>query len=105
MMTDDLSIKSTDKTLLGIGAVAGVAPFFISISSSSSTTVNGVVTSSSYSDPVAIIGGAVAILCGLAAAFIANKNKAGAARIAAGVAVLALGGYQVAHGLGVIISG
>ena len=99
-MTDDLSIRSTDKTLTIIGAIAGIVPFFIHITSSSSVSENGQVISATYRDNVALAGGVVAVLCGLAAAAIARK--AAGSRIGIAIAVLALGAYQIAHGLGAI---
>lgn len=100
-MPDNVSLSTSDKTLLGIGAVAGVVPFFVSISSSSMSTVNGVVTSASHTDPIAIGGGALAILCGGGAAVLARKHG-NQSRILAGLAVLALGGFQLARGFGLV---
>src|SRR5258705_10659198 len=101
-MEGDISVKAGDKPLMILGAIAGAVPFIISSTSTSSTTVNGVVTSFTYRDNVALAGGAVAAVCGLIAVALAVKNKGGAARIGAALAVLALGGYQVARGLGVV---
>jgi hypothetical protein len=99
-MTEDLSIKSTDKTLTMIGGIAGVVPFFIHSTTFSTVTENGNVVSSSFRDNVALGGGIVAVLCGLAAAAMARKS--GSSRVGIGVAVLVLGAYQIAHGLGAI---
>jgi hypothetical protein len=99
-MTEDLSIRSTDKTLTIIGAIAAIVPFVIHASSSSSVTENGVVVASSYRDNVALAGGIVAVLCGLAAAALARRS--GGARIGIAIAVLALGAYQIARGLGAL---
>jgi hypothetical protein len=102
-MTEDLSLRSTDKTLTIIGGIAGVVPFFIHSTTFSSVTENGNVVSSSYRDNVALAGGVVAVLCGLAAAAMARKaGKAGGNRLVIAIAVLALGAYQIAHGLGAI---
>ena len=99
-MTEDLSIRSTDKTLAGIGGLAGLVPFFIHATSSSTVTVNGEVTSATYHDNVALVGGVIALLCGIAALALARKS--GGSRIGMAIAVVALGAYQIAHGLGAI---
>ncbi|MEP6864643.1 MAG: hypothetical protein ABJE66_28740 [Deltaproteobacteria bacterium] len=102
-MTEDLSIRSTDQTLTIIGGLAGVIPFFIHSTTFSSVTENGNVVSASYRDNVALAGGVVAVLCALAAAAMARKaGKAGGNRLAIAIVVLALGAYQIAHGLGAI---
>jgi hypothetical protein len=99
-MTEDLSIKSTDKTIAGIGGIAGVVPFFIHSTTVSTVTENGNVVSASFRDNVALGGGIIALLCGLAAAAMARKS--GGSRMGIAVAVIALGAYQIAHGLGAI---
>jgi uncharacterized protein len=98
---ENVSIKSTDRSLAIFGLIAGAVPFMISVSSSSSVTMNGQVVSSSYRDTVAIGGGALAAICGLIAVVLAVRGKSGGARIGLAVAALALGGYQLARGFGV----
>ena len=99
-MTEDLSIRSTDKTLAGIGGIAGLVPFFFHATTFSTTTVNGQVVEASYRDNVALACGAVALLCGIAA--VAMARKSGGSRIGMAVVVVLLGAYQIAHGLGAI---
>jgi len=99
-MTEDLSIRSTDKTLVGIGGLAGIVPFFIHASASSTVTVNGEVTSATYRDNVALACGVIALVCGIAAVALARKS--GGSRIGMAIAIAVLGAYQIAHGLGAI---
>lgn len=72
--------------------------------STSSVTENGQTIASSYRDNVAIGAGAVAVLLGIIAAAMAAKNKSGSTRLAIGVAVIALGVFQLARGFGVFAS-
>lgn len=87
-------------SVVTIGVVAGLVPLGIQTSSSSAVFENGRVVSSTYRDWLAIGGGAVALGCGLLAAVLAVKAKQ-TQRIAIGLAVLALGAFQIARGLGV----
>ena len=103
-MTDDISLSTTDKSAAIAGGIAGLVPFVISAASTSSVTENGHVVSFSYRDNVAIGAGVVAVLCGIVAAALAAKHKSGGARLAIGIAVLALGAYQIARGFGVFAS-
>ncbi|CAN5914931.1 hypothetical protein BH11MYX2_BH11MYX2_40840 [soil metagenome] len=104
-MDQTTSLSTTDRLLAGIGFVAGAIPFFITMSSSSSVTVNGVVTSSSYRDNMALGCGGAAIFFGLLAAVLAGKNGAGSARVITGVAVIGLGVYVIlSKGLGLVPS-
>lgn len=99
----DVSISSAGKTWLIVGLVAGIVPFMLSSSSSSSVTVNGHVVESTYRDNVAIAGGAVALLCGVLAAIAERKpSSVRGTRLAMAVGVLALGAYQIARGFGAI---
>ena len=84
---------------LAIAALAaGVIPFGVSLSSSSTTTVNGQVTSSSYFDPVAVACGVLALVLGAVAIKSSSNTKA---RAAAAVALL-LGAVQLLRGFGVV---
>jgi uncharacterized protein len=86
----------------GAGAVVGVIPFALHMSTSSSTTVNGHVTNFVYRDWIAVGCGVVAILIGLIAIVAARKEQLqrGLAFMA-GICVVLLGGMQIARGLGV----
>lgn len=95
---DDLKPDRT-KAALVIGAIAAILPFLIHMSSSSTTTVNGVVTDASYRDNFALAGGVVAILAGLIAIAVANKATQ-KPQLVGGLAVAALGIYQILRGLG-----
>ncbi|HEY4060172.1 MAG TPA: hypothetical protein VGM39_26340 [Kofleriaceae bacterium] len=99
------SLSTTDRLMAGIGLVAAAVPFFITMSSTSSVTVDGVVTSSSYRDNLALGCGGAAIFFGLVAAALAAKNKLGSSRIIAGIAVIGLGVYAIlSKGLGLVPS-
>jgi TPR repeat protein len=100
----DLRIGKGDRTLAIAGAVAGAVPFMISSTETSSVTVNGKVTDFHYRDNVALAGGGLAAILGLFAVVLAIRNRGGAVRILAAVGVLALGGFQIAKGLGVFAS-
>lgn len=81
------------------GAIAGVVPFVMSSATANVSWVNGEVASVTYRDWTALGCGAGAILCGLAAiAMFASAKRA--PLVIAGVAIAALGGYQVARGMG-----
>jgi hypothetical protein len=103
-MTDDISLSTTDKSAAIAGGIAGLVPFVINAASTSSVTENGQIVSFSYRDNVAIAAGVVAVLCGIVAAAMAAKNKSGGTRLAIGIAVLALGAFQIARGFGMFAS-
>jgi hypothetical protein len=88
-----------------IAAIAGIVPFFVSISSSSTQTVNGEVVSQSYFDIVDVVGGLIAIVATITVFRMLGKTDPDdrVKRIAAIVVLLLLGVYQVAHGIGIII--
>jgi hypothetical protein len=84
------------------GIVACALPFVISTATTSSQSVNGVVTSFEYRDWFAVAGGGVGIACGLLSAISIGKT-AKAKRALRGLLMLLLvagGGYQVLRGLG-----
>ena len=96
------SLRSPWRTYSIIGGVAGAIPFFVHVSSSSSTTVNGQVTSFVYRDWVAVGCGVVAVLFGLVTLVAARKEELQRSlAFAAGAGVLLLGGLQIARGFGV----
>ncbi|HEY4179662.1 MAG TPA: hypothetical protein VGM90_22630 [Kofleriaceae bacterium] len=104
-MDQTTSLSTTDRVMGGIGLVAGAIPFFITMSSSSSVTVDGVVTSATYRDNLALGCGGAAVFFGLLCAVLAAKNGAGSTRIVTGVAVLGLGVYAIlCKGLGLVPS-
>jgi hypothetical protein len=92
---------SSDRTFAVAGLVAGLVPFVLSTSSSHTVTVNGVVTTASYRDMVAIVGGVVAIVCSLIALVATRKSQIGS-RYAFPAVVLVLGAYQLARGFGML---
>jgi TPR repeat protein len=99
-MSDDENPSAADalKSPLAIAAIAAaLVPFFVHISSQSSTTVNGV-TQTVFRDYVAIGGGALALLAAILFALTGAGPKAVKAGVAAVVALL--GAYHVVHGLG-----
>lgn len=87
------------------GAVVGAIPWFVSVSSSSSSSVNGHVTSFVYRDWIAVGCGVVAALLGVMAAWMGRRSLIRMQAIVAGIAIVALGGYQVARGFGVFAAG
>jgi len=92
--------QDTQKPLywaLGIG----LATFFINITSFSSSSSNGVLTSCSYIDYFALIAGAILFLFGLLRVF---KSKGDNTAMLLSVAVIVLGAVHVARGLGIIMS-
>ena len=102
MTTDDISLTTTDKSAAIAGGIAGIVPFVISAASTSSVTENGKVVSFSYRDNVAIALGAIAVVLGIIAATTAAKHKTG--RLVLGIAVIALGTFQIVRGFGVFAS-
>lgn len=83
------------------GAVAGAVPFMMHAATRSSTSVNGVVTSFVNRDWIAVICGVVAIPLGVMALWLGRSSLIRMQASAAGIAIALLGGYQIAHGLGV----
>lgn len=88
-------------SLLTVGVVAGVAPFVIHVSSSSTSYVNGQLVAATYRDWVAVGGGAVAAICGIAQAILAARSDGSRSKnVGLGLLLVALGGYQLASGFG-----
>lgn len=85
-----------------VGLIAAAAPFTFSMASASYRTVNGQVTSFSYSDPVAIAGGAVAALCGIIGLTLLRRTDAAKKALRIGLCALLIGGgvFQILRGLG-----
>ena len=95
---EDISISTTGRTLVIIGLIAALVPFAISSSESSSSMVNGKVVAFHYRDTMALLGGAVALFCGVIAAYVDRKRPK---KLIVALMVLALGGLQIARGVGV----
>ena len=81
--------------------IGGIAPFCLSYTSSSSSTVNGV-TTSSYIDYIAVVGGPLAILCGLIG--VVSGLKASNKLMGLGLPLVAmlLGVFQLLRGFGIV---
>jgi TPR repeat protein len=90
------------RTFAIAGGVVGAIPFAVNMSTSSSTMVNGEVTSFVYRDWIAVAAGVVAIMLGAIAVGAARKEQLQRAlAFAAGIGVMLLGGVQIARGFGV----
>ena len=90
------------KTFAIAGGVVGAIPFAVHFANTSSTTVNGEVTSFVYRDWVAVACGVVAIMLGvIATAMARNEQLQRGLAFAAGIGVILLGGAQIARGFGV----
>lgn len=87
-----------------IGGAGAVLPFFVNDSESSSTTVNGVVTSASLIDYVAVAGGGVAVLFGIVSVALLGKTAPmkRSLRAALGGGLLLVGVFQLLRGLGYV---
>ena len=85
------------------GAIAGAVPFVVSMASYSARWENGAVVESTYRDWIAVGGGGAAIVCGIAAIAVFARAKE-TPKLLAAIAIVALGGYQIARGLGVFFS-
>jgi uncharacterized membrane protein YfcA len=85
-----------------VGLIMCATPFVVSAASASWSTVNGNVTEFGYSDPVAIIGGMIGALCGVVSIVIAKTEVSQRnLRSLICIALLCVGGYHVARGVGV----
>lgn len=83
-----------------VGLVAGVLPFILSYEESK--TVNGEVVS--YIDYVAVPGGAVAVVAGIAALTLVNRTEPSVRyqRVVAAMALIFAGLYHLGSGLGYV---
>lgn len=100
---DTLQNGSLGKHPLMIGGFIGVTlPLVFSMSTSNYQSANGVVTHFEYRDWPAVLGGAIAMLCGLLLGVgILRKTIAiKSAGLGAAVAILLIGGFHIARGLG-----
>lgn len=85
-----------------VGLVALALPFLVSTASSSSSTVDGEVVSFVYRDWTAVGGGVVAVACGAISLLLLRRTVNKLPRIAIAVALLAIGGFHIARGFGVM---
>jgi hypothetical protein len=100
-----LSLRPFPSFIEIFGIVACIVPFVISMSSSTSHTVNGQVTSFTYRDPIAIAGGIVGAVCGLIAAATLLRKTVPAKRMMRVLLCLALvggGAFQTLRGFGIV---
>lgn len=81
-----------------IGVIAGLAPLVIFIGGTSRTVENGEVTSYSYLNVAAIIGGVVAVLC----AVLLMKLVRTALTMLLSVGLVLLGAFQIVRGAGLL---
>lgn len=89
-----------------VGFCAAGLPFLLSTATSSSSTVNGEVVAFVYRDWTAVGGGAVALVCGVISLLLLRRRTTNKpVRIAIAVGLLALGGFHVARGFGVMAGG
>jgi hypothetical protein len=95
--------RSSGATGLAVGgAIVGAIPFFVHVTESSTVMVNGEVVSGTTRDYIALACGVVAALLGAIVAGGAIRSKAGGKALAIGLAVVALGAYQIARGFGAL---
>jgi len=89
-----------------VGFACGLAPFVIALEHSTVHTVNGRVVEASYSNPPAMIGGVLAVVMGVVSLAMLTRTLSHqrALRIGAGIALLALGSFQFARGMGLLFS-
>jgi hypothetical protein len=107
MTTDDLDetiAKRFPGTNEVIGFLAGLLPFFVHLSTSETTTINGQVQSHRQSDFIAIGGGAIALLVSLWGFTLLKKTSAASRgrRLLANVILMGLGALQLVRGLGLL---
>lgn len=82
------------------GLGIGVATFFINITTSSRSSINGVVTCS-YIDYFALIAGVCLLVFGLVKVF---GSKGNSTALLLSIAIIGLGAVHVARGLGLLMS-
>jgi hypothetical protein len=88
------------------GLAAGLIPFGLSFRTRSTSSVNGVLTSATHLDYVALACGAIALVLGLASVRAIGRVEPAlrGKRIGLTALVIALGSLQLARGLGVFAS-
>jgi|GEM_PF-2597144 len=103
---DDVPFGSSGLPPLAIvGLIAAAVPFFVKFHTLSTSSVGGV-TTYSYSEPTAMIGGLVALLCGLFLGVKAFRKQPVAPKPVTWlivVALVGLGAWHALHGFGIIL--
>jgi hypothetical protein len=89
-------------TVYAAGAIVGMLPFMFHVTDSSTVMVNGEVVSATSRDYFALVCGAVAALLGALGVVGATRSKSGGPALAGWIAIVAIGAYQIARGLGAI---
>lgn len=91
-----------------VGAIFGLIPFVVSFSSTRTSSGGGVATCS-HMDFAALIGGAIALIAGVAA-LMPKRDAMGPVqsapmgiRLGSGLVVAALGAFQILRGLGMVM--
>lgn len=90
-----------------VGAIFGLIPFVVSFTSTQ-TSSGGGITACSHMDIAALVGGAIALIAGVAA-FLPKRDAMGPVqsasmgiRLGSGLVVAALGAFQILRGLGMV---
>jgi TPR repeat protein len=109
MDEDPVLVRSSGWTWIIVGAVCAGLPMVVRYESSSVNTVNGEVVAAVYRDWVAVVGGAGALAFGLLGLLgtrtgAATPRETRTTRLAIALVVMAFGGFQVARGLGLLMS-
>ncbi len=84
-----------------IGLVAAILPFFVHFQSAGPTRPNAP-PPTSFFDLVALVGGLVALFCGIGAVLVLEKGPQRPFHLGIGVVLLVLGAYQLMLGLGLL---
>ena len=87
-----------------IGFAGAGAPMVFHYSNSSSTSLNGVVTSTTFVDYVALGGGALAVLCGLVSFLLLPKTAPTKKSLRRWIAIglVCVGAFQLVRGFGLL---
>ncbi len=103
--SDDFVAASVPHALDYVGAIGALVPLFVSFSSSSTTTVNGEVVASRHQDYVALGGGSLALVCGLATLTLLGSTLSSdkPKRYLATAVLLLLGAHQVVFRSGFVM--
>lgn len=103
MSNDEFDEKPKSMGLMSPLGIAGLVaigvPMVLSMASSSTSTVNGVVVEANYFDPVAVFAGGAGVLLGLLLGAIGKGPRL--TRWISALIIMAIGGRHVVHGLGI----